>query len=93
MLSQQQIDEPTFYEVIPESFTAITNIQTSQQSVDDGPIDSLDIAITRHIERALLSSNGQIEGKGGAAKLLGINPHTLRARMRKLEIDWDRFRR
>ena len=93
MLSQQQIDEPTFYEVIPESFTAITNIQTSQQSVDDGPIDSLDIAITRHIERALLSSNGQIEGNGGAAKLLGINPHTLRARMRKLEIDWDRFRR
>jgi hypothetical protein len=25
--------------------------------------------------------------------LLAINPHTLRARMRKLGIDWRRFRR
>ena len=47
MLSQQQIDEPTFYEVIPESFVPITNRLTSQHSVDDGPLDSLDIAITQ----------------------------------------------
>jgi hypothetical protein len=26
------------------------------------------------------------------AKLLGINPHTLRARMRKLKINWASFR-
>ena len=92
MMSQQQIDEPTFYEVIPESFTPIMHIQPSQQSTDDVPLDLLDIAITRHIECALLSTNGQIEGNRGAAKLLGINPHTLRAKMRKLKIDWDQFR-
>ena len=35
---------------------------------------------------------GRIEGDNGAAKLLDINPHTLRARMRKLGVDWNRFR-
>ncbi len=30
--------------------------------------------------------------RSGAARLLGINPHTLRARMRKLKLDWNRFR-
>jgi transcriptional regulator with GAF, ATPase, and Fis domain len=46
----------------------------------------------KHIERALVATRGRIEGRGGAADLLGINPHTLRARMRKLQIDWSRFR-
>ena len=36
---------------------------------------------------------GRIEGPRGAAALLGINPHTLRGRMRKLGIDWSRYRR
>lgn len=45
-----------------------------------------------HIQRALILSEGQVEGKGGAAQLLDINPHTLRARMRKLSIDWVPFR-
>lgn len=45
-----------------------------------------------HIERALTASGGRIEGPGGAAARLGVNPHTLRARMRKLGIDWTRFR-
>ena len=35
---------------------------------------------------------GRIEGPDGAARLLTINPHTLRARMRKLGIDWKKFR-
>jgi hypothetical protein len=48
--------------------------------------------MARHIERALLESYGRIEGPLGAAARLGINPHTLRARMRKLHIEWKRFR-
>jgi hydrogenase-4 transcriptional activator len=52
----------------------------------------LDVAMARHIEEALRRSNGRIEGPYGAAKLLGINPYTLRARMRKLHIEWKRFR-
>ena len=46
----------------------------------------------RHIERALARTRGRIEGRRGAAALLGINPHTLRARMRKLRVDWQKFR-
>ncbi|MEW6238521.1 MAG: sigma-54 dependent transcriptional regulator [Candidatus Omnitrophota bacterium] len=52
----------------------------------------LDEAVRRHIEAALVRTNGRIEGRNGAAALLRINPHTLRARMRKLRIDWRRFR-
>jgi len=52
----------------------------------------LDAAIRQHIEAALVFSKGRIEGPHGAAVLLKINPHTLRAKMRKLGIDWGRFR-
>jgi transcriptional regulator with GAF, ATPase, and Fis domain len=54
--------------------------------------DTLDAAMARHIEAALLSSHGRVEGPFGAARRLGVNPHTLRARMRKLDIDWKRYR-
>ncbi|MCB9617458.1 MAG: hypothetical protein H6722_33920, partial [Sandaracinus sp.] len=53
---------------------------------------NLDDAVTRHLERALRKTRGRIEGKDGAAALVGVNPHTLRARMRKLGLDWSRFR-
>ncbi len=86
-------DEPTFYEVIPESIVVAPGPSKSNAEQEEGPVDFLDAAIVRHIEKALAASGGQIEGSRGAAKLLGINPHTLRAKMRKLKIDWDRFRR
>jgi hydrogenase-4 transcriptional activator len=53
---------------------------------------TIDAAMTRHIERALEQARGRIEGPQGAAAALGINPHTLRSRMRKLRIQWARFR-
>jgi hydrogenase-4 transcriptional activator len=53
---------------------------------------TLDTAMKKHIEQALETTGGKVEGPGGAAELLGINPHTLRARMRKLKIDWSRYR-
>jgi transcriptional regulator with GAF, ATPase, and Fis domain len=52
----------------------------------------LDEAISQHIAAALRKSRGRIEGHRGAAALLKINPHTLRAKMRKLGIDWAKFR-
>lgn len=54
--------------------------------------DTLDDAVRRHIKAALKRANGRIEGPRGVAALLKINPHTLRARMRKLGIDWSEFR-
>ncbi|HEX6367366.1 MAG TPA: sigma 54-interacting transcriptional regulator [Longimicrobium sp.] len=55
-------------------------------------IATLDEAMAEHMRRALAATRGRIEGPGGAAALLGINPHTLRARMRKLGVEWSRFR-
>jgi DNA-binding NtrC family response regulator len=49
---------------------------------------TLDEAMARHIRQALQISNGRICGAGGAAQLLGINPNTLRSRMRKLGISF-----
>jgi transcriptional regulator with GAF, ATPase, and Fis domain len=75
---------PTLYEVIPDPPPAVTT--------ESPAIVTLAAAMKAHIERALAAARGRIEGRGGAADLLGINPHTLRARMRKLKIDWSRFR-
>ncbi|AKF05649.1 Formate hydrogenlyase transcriptional activator [Sandaracinus amylolyticus] len=58
----------------------------------DARSQKLDDVVVAHIERVLASTRGRIEGPKGAAALLGINPHTLRARMRKLRLDWSRFR-
>jgi transcriptional regulator with GAF, ATPase, and Fis domain len=72
-------------------------IETGSPASSDGfqqskELLSLDRAMARHIEMALARTHGRIEGPDGAARLLGINPHTLRARMRKLGVDWGRFR-
>jgi transcriptional regulator with GAF, ATPase, and Fis domain len=58
-----------------------------------GPsIEPLEVVTRRHIEAALAQTHGRVEGPHGAARLLRVNPHTLRARMRKLKIDWRGFR-
>lgn len=80
---------PTYYEVIPES---ITPARPASSPAPNAPIVDLNEAMRQHIKKALTACRGRIEGELGAAKMLGINPHTLRARMRKLEIDWDSFR-
>jgi transcriptional regulator with GAF, ATPase, and Fis domain len=59
---------------------------------DAAAIEPLDTVVRRHIEGALQATHGRIEGPHGAARLLRINPHTLRARMRKLRINWRAFR-
>jgi transcriptional regulator with GAF, ATPase, and Fis domain len=40
----------------------------------------------RHIESVLQRTNWMIEGERGAAKMLNLNPSTLRSRMQKLNI-------
>ena len=39
-----------------------------------------------HIEKVLHLTAGQIQGENGAAEILDINPHTLRSRIKKLNI-------
>ncbi len=60
--------------------------------VDSRGFPTLDEVATAHIKAALARTRGRVEGEKGAAVLLGINPHTLRARMRKLSVDWSVYR-
>jgi transcriptional regulator with GAF, ATPase, and Fis domain len=48
------------------------------------PVPTLEEMERRHIRRALELTRGKLYGAGGAAQLLGINPNTLRSRMKKL---------
>jgi hydrogenase-4 transcriptional activator len=65
---------------------------TRASDVDADRVAPLEVAVRRHVEHALRVAGGRIEGPHGAARLLAVNPHTLRARMRKLGIDWTAFR-
>ncbi len=80
----------TMYEVVPE--TIFPPKATAPADVSRAEIIPLATAMRQHIERALTATRGRIEGRRGAAALLQINPHTLRARMRKLGIDADPYR-
>ena len=50
----------------------------------DQEILTLEELERRHIERALKLTGGKLYGDGGSADILGINPNTLRSRMKKL---------
>jgi hydrogenase-4 transcriptional activator len=78
----------------PSEDAAQVRLSESPNAVSGGDsIVTLDEAMRAHIERALAFTGGRIEGARGAAALLDINPHTLRARMRRLKIDWSQYRR
>jgi hydrogenase-4 transcriptional activator len=64
----------------------------STSGIRRNKIATLNDAMRAHIEAALSATHGRVEGPRGAARMLAINPHTLRARMRKLKIDWTAFR-
>lgn len=53
-------------------------------------LPTLDVAMAEHIRKAMHAARGKIQGADGAAALLGIQPNTLRARMRKLAIAYGR---
>ncbi len=74
------------------AFPPTTKPPHSTAATDTSAILSLDEATKRHIEQALAATQGRVEGPQGVAALLNINPHTLRARMRKLGVNWASFR-
>jgi transcriptional regulator with GAF, ATPase, and Fis domain len=49
-------------------------------------IQTLEAIERDHIIKALKQTSWKIHGKEGAAEILGINPNTLRSRMKKLNI-------
>ena len=58
---------------------------------DDETLD-LDAIVASHIRRVLRRTGGKIHGRGGAGELLGVNPNTLRYKMRKLGIPFRKQR-
>jgi DNA-binding NtrC family response regulator len=70
---------------------ALSHITEDSEAVDaPGPFPTLDEAMKRHIQMGMRRCGGRIEGEAGVARLLGIKPNTLRARMRKLGIEFGR---
>ena len=53
---------------------------------------TLDEQARSHIEAALRHCLGRVDGPFGAARMLGLNPQTLRSRMAKLGVEVRRFR-
>ena len=74
----------------PLSFDSMSCMSTDGCFVADLADMNLDKAVSRHIVRALRMTGGKIEGEGGAADLLGVNPRTLQSRMKKLGIPFGR---
>lgn len=75
-----QNDPLTFNEIV----WADTDNRRHMPESEEAVFPSLDFVIVRHIRRALKAANGKVHGPGGAAEILGVNPSTLRHRMRKL---------
>ena len=74
--------EPLRFEALA---TALPTSVAAASATDLGTLD-LDAVIAAHIRRVLGMTGGKIHGPGGAGELLGVNPNTLRHRMRKLGI-------
>jgi transcriptional regulator with GAF, ATPase, and Fis domain len=60
-----------------------TNETSDSEPADNGSLEDVE---RRHIESVLKQANWMIEGERGAAKILDMNPSTLRSRMQKLGI-------
>ena len=79
-----------------ETAAPVTDLRSSarvtRKTQDDDAFPTLDEAMRQHIQAALARTHGRIDGPHGAARILDINPHTLRARMRKLGVEWTRFK-
>ena len=59
------------------------------EQLADGSFD-LDRAMAGHIRKVMDMTGGRVEGKRGAARLLGVHPRTLQHRMKKLNIPFGR---
>ncbi|MCP4599909.1 MAG: GAF domain-containing protein [Proteobacteria bacterium] len=62
-------------------------VAASPSAPDPQSLD-LDEMNVQHITRVLKMTDGKIHGPGGAGELLGVNPNTLRYKMKKLGISF-----
>ncbi len=76
-------DEPLSFESLGPAPSAPP---ASGEPALDAETLELDTVVAEHIRRVLRRTGGKVHGPDGAGELLGVNPSTLRARMRKLGI-------
>ena len=90
LMLNQMMDDGTqlSFDPLPLRSTPMENIAIKKE--DDGIILPLDEVMANHIQKALDKANGRVAGQYGAATMLGINPGTLRGRMKKLKIAYGR---
>ena len=69
----------------PELIVPDIGVKTTEVN-PDSVITTLEENERSHILRALNKTSGKVAGRGGAAEILGINPSTLRHRLKKLRI-------
>ena len=74
----------------PLRFEDLVSLPSNKVDAQTGTITDetleLDALVKRQIQRVLEKTNGKIHGPGGAGELLGVNPNTLRYKMKKLGI-------
>jgi transcriptional regulator with GAF, ATPase, and Fis domain len=73
------------------------NMPNSLEYLDPKPVRTdesntlvLDEVISKHIQAVLNMTKGKVNGKDGAAQIMGMNPSTLRHKMRKMKIPFGR---
>ena len=64
--------------------------QACPNSAEEGESLAYDAVVSRHIVRVLKMTKGKVEGVGGAADILNVNPRTLQYRMKNLGIPFGR---
>jgi formate hydrogenlyase transcriptional activator len=60
--------------------------ESHEQTLHSVSIDNLESLISNHIRSVVERTNGKIHGPGGAAEILGVNPSSLRNKLRKYGI-------
>ena len=70
------------WDAVRESESEIRRSGTA--GTQGGRLDTLEAVERRHIQKVLKHTAGKLYGDDGAAAILGLNPSTLRSRMKKL---------
>ncbi|WP_162996281.1 sigma 54-interacting transcriptional regulator [Mucilaginibacter celer] len=70
------------------SFTLPVDNNKDEQKSTIQPLETYEEIQRNHILKVLKSCNGKINGKGGAAEILGLPPSSLSLKMKKLKIYW-----
>ncbi|MES0873378.1 sigma-54 interaction domain-containing protein [Sinimarinibacterium thermocellulolyticum] len=81
------IDAPRQASQMSPAATRERDSPSAAASVEGTGIEALDTVIQRHLQKALRATRGRVDGPHGAARLLGVNASTLRAKLRKHRID------